>query len=101
MRGAGNRERHFCRDRKTRSTVAHPHDGGRMKHVLTRFGLASLIVAGIAGAMWFSLSIGAAEPPLPKALPAPTGGDGALFTAVVPVLRHPRSMYFQQQGNFS
>ncbi len=69
-------------------------------HVLTGFGLASLIVAGIAGAMWFSLSMGAAEPPLPKALPAATAGNGALFTAFVPVLRHPRCMNCHSQGDF-
>ena len=69
-------------------------------HVLTRFGLASLIVAGIAGAMWFSLSMGAAEPPLPKALPGATAGNGALFTAFVPVLRHPRCMNCHSQGDF-
>ena len=64
-----------------------------MKRVdlVTRFLLATLIVAAMAGATWFSPAT-AAEAPAAKKLAHAVAGDGALFTAFVPVLRHPRCM---------
>lgn len=60
--------------------------------------LASLILSACAGALWFSHSAIAAERPTgphPKA-----AGDGALFMAFVPVLRHPRCMNCHSQGDY-
>jgi hypothetical protein len=74
-----------------------------MKRVLvvTALFLASLTVAGIAGARWLSGSIVAAEPPAgAKAVPATAGDDGALFTAFVSVLRNPRCMNCHSQGDY-
>jgi hypothetical protein len=69
-------------------------------HLLTRSSLATLIAAGFAAALWFSLSLGAAELPVPKAVSAASADDGALFTAFVTVLRHPRCMNCHSQGDF-
>lgn len=71
-------------------------------HVLTRFFLSSLVVAVIAGALWFSHSASAAEPPaVPAELAAaPSAKDGALFSAFVPVLRSPRCMNCHSQGDY-
>ncbi len=72
-----------------------------MKHVdlVTRFFLATLIVAAMAGATWFSTAT-AAEAPAAKKPADALAGDGALFTAFVPVLRHPRCMNCHSQGDF-
>ena len=63
--------------------------------------LASLMVLGIAGALWLSGSVATAGPPAEeKAVPATTSDDGALFSAFVPVLRHPRCMNCHSQGDY-
>lgn len=67
---------------------------------LPRFLLGSLIVAGLAGALWFSHSVSAAELPASAKLGASSTKDGALFTAFVPVLRSPRCMNCHSQGDF-
>jgi hypothetical protein len=67
-------------------------------HSMTKFWLAGLMLAAIALAVRFSPAV-AAEPPAPKAL-SPAAGDGALFTAFVPVLRHPRCMNCHSKGDF-
>ena len=67
--------------------------------LVTRFFLATLIVAAMAGATWFSPAT-AAEAPAAKKLAHAVAGDGALFTAFVPVLRHPRCMNCHSQGDF-
>jgi hypothetical protein len=65
-----------------------------------RFFVASLIVSG-AGALWFSHSVAAAEPPAAAAnLGAAPAKDGALFIAFVSVLRSPRCMNCHSQGDF-
>jgi hypothetical protein len=71
-------------------------------HVVTRFFLASLIVLGFAGALWFSHSAAAAELPVAaeKRSAAASGKDGALFIAFVSVLRSPRCMNCHSQGDF-
>ena len=71
-------------------------------HGVVRYCLASLIVLCSGGALWSSHPVAAAEPPAdPKAVAAPAAsGDGALFTAFVPVLRNPRCMNCHSQGNF-
>jgi hypothetical protein len=74
-----------------------------MKHafVVPRLFLASLMVAGIAGALWLSRSVAAAEPPVGgKTVLASAGDDGALFTAFVSVLRNPRCMNCHSQGDY-
>jgi hypothetical protein len=66
-----------------------------------RFFLAGLIVFGFAGALPFSHSATAAEPPVPTKLSAAAAsGDGTLFVAFVPVLRSPRCMNCHSKGNF-
>jgi hypothetical protein len=74
-----------------------------MKHalVVTRLFLASLMVAGVAGSMWFSHPAAAAEPPAEKkVVPVAASDDGFLFTAFVSVLRHPRCMNCHSQGDY-
>ena len=71
-----------------------------MNHVrmVVRACMASLLVLAFAGTLWFARSLAAAQPPAPAAR---TGtGDGALFTAFVPVLRHPRCMNCHAQGDY-
>lgn len=54
-------------------------------HLAFQPSLVSLIVFGIAGALWLSGSVAAAEPPSDtKVAVAEAGGDGALFAAFVP-----------------
>jgi hypothetical protein len=73
-----------------------------MKHTyaVTEFTLASLIVAVASAALWFSHSAAAAEPPAPNKAAASASDNGALFTAFVPVLRHPRCMNCHSHGDF-
>ncbi|MGA2417460.1 MAG: hypothetical protein ABSF59_23665 [Candidatus Sulfotelmatobacter sp.] len=69
-----------------------------------RCALVALIAPVIAGALWFSRGVSAAEPALDsKTLVARTavaGDNQALFTAFVPVLRHPRCMNCHSQGDY-
>jgi hypothetical protein len=62
--------------------------------------VASLMALGFAGASWLARSVAAAEPPVASKPMASTSGDGALFTAFVPVLRHPRCMNCHSQGDY-
>ncbi len=73
-------------------------------HVLTRFVVMSLVAmslvaSAIAGLLWFSHSAIAAEPPNAPAAAA-AADNSALFTALVPVLRHPRCMNCHSQGDY-
>jgi hypothetical protein len=74
-----------------------------MKHPFSlpifAMGVVALILTGaIAGSRWIS----AAENPgaTTTVAAAPATGDGALFTAFVSVLRHPRCMNCHSQGDF-
>jgi hypothetical protein len=70
-------------------------------HLAFQPWVATLIAFGIAGALWLSGSVAAAEPPAEKKIAAAeASGDGALFTAFVPVLRHPRCMNCHSQGDY-
>ena len=66
----------------------------------------ALLIGFLAGGFWLSRSIAAAEQPaapapIPKTAAAGAAGDqGALFTAFVPVLRHPRCMNCHSSGDF-
>ena len=68
---------------------------------VNRFFMASVIVSAITGALWFSRSAAAAEPPIAaeKHSSAP-GKDGTLFIAFGSVLRSPRCMNCHSQGDF-
>ena len=71
-----------------------------MKHTSSRFpsivvGTSVLI---FAAAISLSVSISAAEKPSTKI--TANSGDGALFTAFVSVLRHPRCMNCHSRGDF-
>ena len=72
-------------------------------HKLVR---TALLIGLLAGALWLSRSIAAAEQPAaaapnPKsAAGAAASHQGALFTAFVPVLRHPRCMNCHSNGDF-
>ena len=87
-----------------------------MKHAhwMTQFSLTNVIFKAIFFVAIFFVTIGfvaiglavrfspttaAAEPPASKTVPA-AAGDGALFTAFVPVLRHPRCMNCHSKGDF-
>src|SRR5580692_3886299 len=89
VRGTGHRKCCFRRDWEANSPAADPDDGGCMKRAEdgTRFLLMSLIVLVIAVAMWFSHSVAAAKPSATGKAASPGSDDGALFTALVPVLR--------------
>jgi hypothetical protein len=71
-------------------------------YAVVRVSLASLMVLGFAGALWFSRPVAAAEQPASpnKIAAAAASDDGALFAAFVPVLRHPRCMNCHSQGDF-
>ena len=67
----------------------------------------TVVVIGIAvlifiAATWLSVSTSAAEKPSAKTTASATTstGDGALFTAFVPVLRHPRCMNCHSRADF-
>lgn len=64
--------------------------------------IAALIPAAFAGALWLSHPLHAAEPPnAPHTTDAASNSsDGALFTALVPVLRHPRCMNCHSKGDY-
>ncbi len=71
-----------------------------MKRMLaiTRLGIVCLFVLGMAATLYFSRSVAAARSP---AAPSAAANDkGALFTAFVPVLRHPRCMNCHSQGDY-
>ena len=70
-----------------------------MKRVLgtNRLLVVCMFALGMAGALWFSQAA-AAEPPATPNIVATD--DGALFTAFVPVLRHPRCMNCHSQGDY-
>jgi hypothetical protein len=73
----------------------------KLWHVVVRITLASLIAVSCIGALWFSRSLAAApRPDASKAIAARASGDGTLFTAFVPVLRHPRCMNCHSQGDY-
>ena len=56
---------------------------------------------GFAAPLWISGPLAAAEhPTVPKSIAVAASEDGALFTAFVPVLRHPRCMNCHSQGDF-
>ena len=59
--------------------------------------LVILTLAALASAFWISRPLHAAEPPRATAA---TSNDGSLFTALVPVLRHPRCMNCHSKGDF-
>jgi hypothetical protein len=65
----------------------------------------ALLIGLLAGALWLSRSIAAAEQPAaaapnPKSAAGAAASDqGALFTAFVPVLRHPRCMNCHSNGD--
>jgi hypothetical protein len=55
----------------------------------------------IIGCSLLSLSFAAGEPPAKNnSVPPPASRDGSLFTALVPVLRHPRCMNCHSPGDF-
>src|SRR5205823_11006891 len=75
-----------------------------MKHLRPSlpFPIVSIGIAVpiFAAAMFLSVSISAADKPSTKTTAASTPGHGALFTAFVPVLRHPRCMNCHSRGDF-
>jgi hypothetical protein len=68
---------------------------GMTPFLLTSLMVAAIFVVAITLAVRFSPAT-AAVPPTPDS----TAGDGALFTAFVPVLRHPRCMNCHSKGDF-
>lgn len=68
---------------------------GMTPFLLTSLMTAAIFVVAITLAVRFSPAA-AAEPPAPDS----AAGDGNLFTAFVPVLRHPRCMNCHSKGDF-
>lgn len=68
--------------------------------LLLRVFLITLAVGVIAGTVWHSRRVDAAEPPTLAKAGAEAASDGALFTAFVPVLRHPRCMNCHSPGDY-
>ncbi len=66
---------------------------------ILRLFITSMILFCLVGALWFARYAAAAAP---SASPQPVAasGDGTLFTAFVPVLRHPRCMNCHSQGDY-
>jgi hypothetical protein len=62
--------------------------------------VASLVLSGAVGAMWFGRPVAAAGPTASTAASAAPASDGALFEAFVPVLRHPRCMNCHSKGDY-
>ena len=60
---------------------------------------ALIAVVALGSGFWLSLPV-AAAPPAKNAPAPPAKGDGKLFTAFVPVLRHPRCMNCHSLGDF-
>ena len=60
---------------------------------------ALIAVIALSSGFWLSLPA-AAAPPAKDAPAPPAKSDGKLFTAFVPVLRHPRCMNCHSQGDF-
>ena len=64
----------------------------------------ALLIGFLAGGFWVSRSIAVAEQPAVPAQKSAAGAaasdQGALFTAFVPVLRHPRCMNCHSNGDF-
>jgi len=73
----------------------------KRSHKLVRMALV-IGLLGLTAAFWISRPLAAAEhPTASKGIAAlPASDDGALFTAFVPVLRHPRCMNCHSQGDF-
>src|SRR5438128_10259954 len=59
-----------------------------------------ITVLVVDGALGFSSSLAAAEPPAANPPASPARSAGALFRAFVPVLRHPRCMNCHSRGDF-
>jgi hypothetical protein len=57
------------------------------------------VIVAVSGTLLRSHSIAAAEPLAANSPAASPRGDGTLFTAFVPVLRHPRCMNCHSQGD--
>ena len=69
-------------------------------HKLVRMAFVIGLLA-FAAALWISGPLAAAEhATVPKSIAVAASEDGALFTAFVPVLRHPRCMNCHSQGDF-
>lgn len=63
--------------------------------------MVGLVLVPFAAAVWLSRPVTAAEPPkTPGVATASDSNDGALFTAFVPVLRHPRCMNCHSKGDY-
>lgn len=68
---------------------------------VARFISALIAVLALSGEFWLSRPVAAALPANTMDAPAPPAkGNGKLFTAFVPVLRHPRCMNCHSQGDF-
>jgi hypothetical protein len=70
-----------------------------MKRCLTVRSTTTIAIIGCS--LLLSLPFAAAEPPSKSnSAPPPAARDGSLFTALVPVLRHPRCMNCHSLGDF-
>jgi hypothetical protein len=68
---------------------------------LSAFMTCLLVTVVLSSLSWLSSPVAAAAPPAsPDSAASPARGDGALFTAFVPVLRHPRCMNCHSMGDF-
>jgi hypothetical protein len=73
----------------------------RFPTLLNSFMTCLLGTVVLSGLLWLSSPVAAAGPPSsPDRAASPARSDGALFTAFVPVLRHPRCMNCHSTGDF-
>jgi hypothetical protein len=72
-----------------------------MKRRLTVRSSSTVAILALGSALLLSQRFAAAAPPAKKdSAPPPAARDGSLFTALVPVLRHPRCMNCHSTGDF-
>ena len=72
----------------------------KRSNAVVRFCLPSLLVTAFVVVVCFSNPMAWAEQPAASKQTATASDDGALFTAFVSVLRHPRCMNCHSQGDF-
>ena len=91
----------FAATGKRVAAATHGPVGGRMKNFLPIRPSTTVAILALGSTLLLSQPFAAAEPPSKSsAAAAPSARDGSLFTAFVPVLRHPRCINCHSMGDF-
>src|ERR1700687_2455309 len=102
LRCARDRERPVRGHGKTDPAPPHATDGGRMTNYLPIRPSTTLAILALGSVLLLFQPFAAAVPPAKKDTPPPPAArDGSLFTALVPVLRHPRCMNCHSMRDFT